>query len=463
MALYHQMKKTKSLASQITGSFTREISAQNFPLKLMTILRPKDANVDTLFGLYRLKLLVLTIVFAGAIFSVEAQDKAEVGINSEAFRQPVDSLAKEEFAPLDIEADRGLYIQTKDQKMQLRILGSIRFLVLNDFVNIPIKKTFNSYFIPIGDDRVYVPNYYSDLAQTRFGFEVLRKINDRELFTRLEMDFSGGTNNQFRIRHAYGKYNKFIIGQTWSLFSNVTALPTTVSADGPTGSVILRTPQIRYFDSDKQGTRWAVALEYSRPDLNLSQVDSSRTSVVQLVPDITARFEKEGRFGHWQLSAVVNTLSVLDEENQITNVFGIGGSLTGTFDFPTSKILYQLTYGQSIAHYITTFSGTGNDATLNPTTGAIDPNWAFGGFLGYDYNWTDKISSNIVLGYASLENRDFQPEHAYADSYSLAINNFWKIVDGAKLGMEYTHAKRNNRGGQSGDAHRISFLFYYDF
>jgi len=79
--------------------------------------------------------------------------------NEPAEQFKADSLVKEELAPLDIGKDRGLYIVTADGKMQLRILGSVRFFALYDLVEIPVKKTFNTYFIPTGDNNVKIPNY----------------------------------------------------------------------------------------------------------------------------------------------------------------------------------------------------------------------------------------------------------------------------------------------------------------
>lgn len=295
--------------------------------------------------LSKLVFLIILLVVSISAFGQETDTtKLVISAQGQSTSFMTDSIGKEEFSPLDIATNRGLYIVTNDGMMQMRILGSIRFSIFNDLVNFPIKKTFNSYYLPIGEDRVSVPNYYGDLNQSRFGFEVTRKIKEKSVFIRLEMDFNGGNTGKFRIRHAYGQMDKFIIGQTWSLFSNVTALPSTVNAEGPTGSVILRTPQIRFYDSNAKGARWGVALEYSRPDVALQELDTTGLSTVQIVPDLTARIEKEGRFGAVQLSGVLTTLSIIDETNNVSNKVGFGGSLSGTIDFSNSKVLYQLTY-----------------------------------------------------------------------------------------------------------------------
>lgn len=383
--------------------------------------------------------------------------------NSSAKQFAQDTLRKQEVSPLDIADDRGIYILTKDGNMQLRILGSVRFALNDDFAILPVQKTFNTYYIPVGADNVKINNFNSSLGQTRLGFEVHRKLEKKNVFIRLETDFNG-QDNAFRIRHAYGEIGHFLVGQTWSLFSNVSSLPAMVDGNGPTGSVTLRTAQARYSRSNRKGTNWAVAMEYSRPDLNTSDLDTTGLSVVQVIPDFTARIERQGLFGAVQLSTVITTLSIQDANNEVSNTFGWGAQVSGTVDFTKEhQLLYQITYGRSIAHFITTFSGTGRDFIYNPETGKFDGLNSFGGFVSYGFNWNANLVTNVSAGYAELSNKEYQPSDTFKNSMSLSFDTFWSIVDGLKLGVEYVYGQRWNKDGSSGNASRISTLFYYDF
>jgi hypothetical protein len=185
---------------------------------------------------------------------------------------------------------------------------------------------------------------------------------------------------------------------------------------------------------------------------------------VQLLPDLTARIEREGVFGAVQLSGVLTTLSIRNNNYKINNVVGFGGSLSGTVDFTTEhKLLYQITYGKSISHFINTFSGTGMDAIFNSATDQIEPIWSFGGFLAYGFDWTTKISSTISGGYANLSSNSSQSNDMYRESMSAFFDVFWNIIDGARLGVEYGYAHRWNTDRRNDGASRISALFYYDF
>ena len=407
--------------------------------------------------------ILIFLVSLKGVAQVTDTIPSQMSSSSSAKQFAQDTLAMKKVSPLDIADDRGIYILTKDGNMQLRILGSVRFALNDDFAILPVQKTFNTYYIPVGADNIKINNFNSSLGQTRLGFEVHRKLKNKNVFIRLETDFNG-QDNAFRIRHAYGEIGHFLVGQTWSLFSNVSSLPAMVDSNGPTGSVTLRTAQVRYFRSNRKGTNWAIAMEYSRPDLNTTELDTTGLSVVQVIPDFTARIERQGIFGAVQLSSVITTLSIKDANNEISNTFGWGGQLSGTIDFTKQhQLLYQLTYGRSIAHFITTFSGTGRDFIYNPETGKFDGLYSFGGFLSYGFDWTKHLKTNISAGYAELSNKAYQPGDTYKNSMSMSFDTFWSIVDGLKLGIEYVYGQRWNKDGSTGKASRISTLFYYDF
>jgi len=68
-----------------------------------------------------------------------------------------------EDAPLDIARNRGIFIVTPDQKMQMRIIGSVRMLVVLDNHDISNKNALDTYVIPTGDDNQRFPNYFNGL------------------------------------------------------------------------------------------------------------------------------------------------------------------------------------------------------------------------------------------------------------------------------------------------------------
>ena len=377
----------------------------------------------------------------------------------------VDSLKKDttrvvDVAALDIGEDRGLFIITPDQKMQMRILGSVRFLVVFDELNLASKDAFNTFQIPTGALNVPIPNYYNGLNQTRLGFEVTRSTEKGDIFLRLETDFAG--TNGFRIRHAYGQYKSFLFGQTWSLFSHVNASPATVDFGGPTGSVVTRNPQLRYSKSNAIGGHdLAVGLEYVIP--NLALPDSIQGSAFQLIPALTARLNKEYAWGSFQLSGIIPTVSGRDSQNDLILKAGWGISSSVVINsWKQGKWYLQGVLGREITRYFTDLSDKGFDVVFDPE-GRIRSPLVTGFYATYEHRWQENVYSNFTYGLVHVQKYDFTDESRYFKGKSIRVNTFWDLTEGATIGLEGAWGKRIDVSDSAGDALRASLLFYYDF
>ena len=85
-------------------------------------------------------LILIFLVSLKGVAQVTDTIPAQTTSNSSAKQFAQDTLAMKKVSPLDIADDRGIYILTKDGNMQLRILGSVRFALNDDFVILPVKK-----------------------------------------------------------------------------------------------------------------------------------------------------------------------------------------------------------------------------------------------------------------------------------------------------------------------------------
>jgi DcaP outer membrane protein len=408
--------------------------------------------------------LVFNLTFANAQENNEnLQDSSKLFSNSFSVQSMNnDSINLErDNSPLDIAHDRGLYILSEEGNLQMRIVGSVRFSAFYDTKNLLSKNNFSTFDIPTGDDDIFVSNYYNSLGFSRIGFEVTRKISNQNIFIRIESDFAGASNN-YQIRHAYGEYDNFLIGQTWSLFTNVSSLPSTVDPTGVDGSINIRTPQIRYRRDISDKLFAAVALEYSLPDLETP--DSVNIEFVQTIPNVTARIRRLGKFGTIQLSGIIAPITGLSTNGNKNTSFGYGVSLSGVFKLNrTDQLFTQATYGNSIAHFLNPFRNNGQDMAYNPATSKFSGLDVVGGFISYGHLWPKNISSHLSVGAASITNRSFQPGSDFDYSYKVSLNSFWKIVEGLRIGVEGMYGERFDIDGSRGNASRIWALFYYDF
>lgn len=372
-----------------------------------------------------------------------------------------DSTRVHEKAPLDIPKNRGLRIITQDGKLKMRILGSIRYLMVFDDKNLSSENTFNTAQIPTGESNRRLLNYYNGLDQTRFAFEVSRITKKGDLFVRLEMDFAGA--NGYRIRHAYGQYRNFLCGQTWSLLSQVESRPTVIDNIGPTGAIIVRNPQIRYrLQNILPKTTLSVAMEYLAPQYLL--VDTSSIQVTQFLPDLTARIDVKLEKALFQLTGILPMLTGEDmEENTVTKV-GWGFSLsTKVQSWKNGKWYLQLAGGRGVTRYFNDLKSAGYDALINPSNSEALLPLSSGGYITYEHRWNSKLFSNLTFGHVKLENPDFVSGDIFSEGSSIYFHHFYDIIEGARIGVGYNYGLRHDNDGETGNASRLNILFYYDF
>lgn len=416
-------------------------------------------------AMYRIAFLFFCFILLTIPINILAQetDSTKIYIGSAA---ALDSLTNDttkiiEDAALDIGQDRGLFIVTPDGKMQLRILGSVRYLLVYDDLNLNSKNAFHTFEIGTRDNSQRLPNYYNGLDQSRLGFEVTRLTDGGNVFVRLEMDFAGV--NGFRIRHAYGQYNKWLFGQTWSLFSQITTTPATVGFGGPCGSIQVRSPQVRYTAKNLlPASTISFGLEYFKPELTIP--DSGFVESFQLIPDITARIEKKVDWGVLYLSGIMPMLTGRSEDGEFILRPGWGVAFSTEINsWAGGKWYAQANGGRAITRYYGDLSGQGLDLVVDPETNKAHLPFVFGTYLTYEHHWSDKVFSNFTYSLLLLQKEDYTTDDTYHMGENFRINSFWTIVEGARVGLEYIYGTRKDRGGDKGSANRVNMLFYYDF
>ena len=100
----------------------------------------------------------------------------------------------------------------------------------------------------------------------------------------IESDFAGA-GRTMRLRHAFLQTNRFVVGQTWSTFSDPEADPIGIDFEGLNAISRFRQPVFRWTPSDTDSRyQWALALENPAPDLTGAQG-------VNFSPDFIARLK----------------------------------------------------------------------------------------------------------------------------------------------------------------------------
>lgn len=308
--------------------------------------------------------------------------------------------------------------------------------------------------------------------QSRFNMETRTPTDLGELKTFFELDFFGGTaqgnanttnGEALQLRQAYGQVGHVLAGQTWSNFMDLDAYPESLDYIGPAGLTFVRQAQVRYTDTFADKYTWSVALESPVADFASdvvpeTDVDASDT------PDLTAKLQYKDTFGHLALRGVARKINASTATGAEDSDYGWGLGISGKVNtWEKDNIFFQGVYGDGIGHYLfdVAISQNGNTYVANK----VEPNNAWGGYLGYQHYWSDAWRSNLLGGYTGIDNG---PATAYASSpnetiASGHINLIWSPVPSYRVGVEYMHGYRELENGTEGELDRFQTSFMYLF
>jgi hypothetical protein len=370
---------------------------------------------------------------------------------------------KAEVHPQDISDEAGYIIENIGKWGKLRIYGSVRLSGAYDLNGLTSANSFSTYDIPVGEESIDQARFFMAPYQSRLGIEITRSGLINNFRIKIETDFLGA-NNGLRIRHAFVETGNFVIGQTWSTFTDVNSVPQTVDVDGPNSSVQLRTVRVRYADRIlKDNIKYIVSLESPDPDVALPDSLSDRIPS-QFLPDLAGQLIHNYTNGYLSLAAIIRSITVKDSSESADQILGYGVLLSGVYNLdPKNKFLFQGVYGAAISRYITALKGKGIDLVYNPTTNLFEATKSFGLLLSYLHNWRSDISSAFTIGMVGIINKDFEPADAFSQSWYYSGNIFWNALLGVRFGLEIAQGRRINNDGNFGRATRVGFIFYADF
>lgn len=79
----------------------------------------------------------------------------------------------------------------------------------------------------------------------------------------IEMEFQGPQNTP-KLQQAFVQFKGFTLGQAWSTFGDMTAVPTTIDEEGPSSGIEIRQPMLRYTYHINDRWQSSLALEYAK-------------------------------------------------------------------------------------------------------------------------------------------------------------------------------------------------------
>lgn len=179
--------------------------------------------------------------------------------------------------------------------------------------------------------------------QTRFIFKTATDVGARHtLNSHIELDFlvtEGGderVSNSFvpRIRQGFITYDNWLIGQTWSTFMDVGALPDSVDFIGVTpGTPFNRQPMVRW-------TKGGLQLAVEQPETVVTTPMGGRIEAGDdALPDFVAKYNLAGAGGRVSLAGIVRSLKVSNDDfgTGDDSALGYGLALSGKLDISPAR------------------------------------------------------------------------------------------------------------------------------
>jgi hypothetical protein len=276
-----------------------------------------------------------------------------------------------------------------------------------------------------------------------------------------------------RIRQAYGELGGFLVGQAWTNFMELAAIPETVEFNGPVGQNFLRQGQLRY--THRLNDNQSLLFSAENPSNDIAVFGSQGTS--NHMPDLTARFQQRGKWGVFSVYALTRRLSNDQRGNggryDAAQGWGLGaGGSINTVG--KDKIQFMASYGNGFGRYLlqSAFQAGGVDAN-----GDIVLTKSYGGDISYQHWWNDKWRSTFVYGI--VRNRNIAENMgSFATSpgdggpsnkvESFHGNVMWSPWQDTTFGLEYIWGRRertalSDGGGLNGTFNRLQASGQYNF
>ena len=341
--------------------------------------------------------------------------------------------------------------------------GQARLVAVHTLSALGTEDRFVTSSIPVGITRTgdEARTVYSPIA-SRLNTE-LRMPSERgpmRLF--IETDFAGAGRTS-RLRHAFLQTNHFVVGQTWSTFSDPEADTIGIDFEGLNAISRFRQPLFRWTPSGTAARyQWAFAVENPAPDLTGAEG-------LNYTPDFIARlkFQPDRKRGlalytdHIQASLLVRQLrgEVPGQSGDALATVGIGGNISGVL-VPRwdadDRIKFAVNAGSGIGRYIADLSSLGGqDAVYDPVQVSLRALPVASGYFGYEHAWSRVFTTAVTYGVVNVSNLDIQLDDAFHRTQRTSINLMWNPVPFVDIVVEYLAGTRVNKNGQRASSSQI--------
>jgi hypothetical protein len=346
----------------------------------------------------------------------------------------------------------------------LAIGGFVKTDVVYNFDPLQIADRFIVGSIPVGVDNTTGQEAQSSITadQSRLNIDLREATDYGVMRAFIEGDFAG-SNETFRLRHAFGQWRRVLAGKTWSTFVDPEASPEEIDFEGLNARINVRQSQMRVMPKFGEEYELQLAIEDPNPQIQNGTGITRNPDVV-----LAGRFSPRKHL-HLKLSTLFREIRGQSLDSNVEKEYAWGSSLSGRYMTPRfdarDSVLFQLNYGKAIGRYVNDLSSIGNyDGIFNLDTGELELFTVTAGYVSAQHWWnTAQLRSNFTFGAVELNNPDFLGDDAYKSTLRFSTNLIWSPIPSIDVGGEYLWGRRENQDGEHGDATQIQFAVRYLF
>lgn len=329
---------------------------------------------------------------------------------------------------------------------------------------------------PIGGARSRVNDFSA--KQTRLWLDLRTDVAGHALKGYIEGDFQVAPGTQgsqrttngydFGLRRAYVQFDGLLVGQDWSTFQYVPALPETTDLIGATeGTVFVRQPLIRY--TAPIGAHLTIAVAAENPET--ASATAGMPTLIENdddhIPDFVGRVTYAAGFGELSLAGIARQISAVNgSQHADTDGFGVSGA--GKLNLNAAKtadLRFMATYGRGISRYVGL--NFAPDGILVAGDNGLHDVTVFAGFAAVHVPIVSAVRFNLIGSYQHVGYPGGFAPTAFAtfnrESWSGAGNVFYTPVKNLDFGIEYRHGRREIVSGGSGTLDRVELAAKYGF
>lgn len=332
--------------------------------------------------------------------------------------------------------------------------------------------------------------------QTRFWVDASTRLGQHDLKAYIEFDFQAApgtpmalgqgtqrTTNAYDLamRRAFIRFDRWTLGQDFSNFGMVEALPeSTDYVGGVDGIVFVRQPMVRY--ALPLGKRLTLNLAAENPETASSTVGSA--SMIENgqdhAPDVSARLSYAGAGARLDFSTMIRQLRI---DNQPTYTasgtlatphiqdsrVGWGVNASGKIFLNASHrsdIRFEATYGDGMGRYLGLNFAPDTVLMANGQLGSVRNLGLYGSaHIALDAKWRINLIGSFQRDYYAHDiDRSAAGIGTFnQQAWSAAGNVFYSPVKNIDLGVEYRRGNRKLVDGLSGRVDRIDAAAKYTF